>query len=246
MSSLPLPIAAFVAGLVSFLSPCVLPLVPGYVSLISGVGVEELKTQERKLLSALMLNSLMFILGFSLVFIALGAVATTVGQFARDYYPILTRVAGIVIIIFGLHLTGILKLKFLYADKRLHNVKGGASPWGAFAVGFAFAFGWTPCIGPILATILAFAGSQDKVMQGVGLLAVYSLGLAVPFLLTSLGIDRFLEFYARFRPHLNKIEIASGVLLIAVGALVFTRRFTLLAGWLNQMPMFRWIVEGYL
>ncbi|MGH9555006.1 MAG: cytochrome c biogenesis CcdA family protein, partial [Terriglobales bacterium] len=226
MSSLPLPIAAFVAGLVSFLSPCVLPLVPGYVSLISGVGVEELKTQERKLLSALMLNSLMFILGFSLVFIALGAVATTVGQFARDYYPILTRVAGIIIIIFGLHLTGIVKLKFLYADKRLHSVQGGSSAWGAFAVGFAFAFGWTPCIGPILATILAFAGSQENVWQGVALLAVYSLGLAVPFLLTSLGIDRFLEFYSRFRPHLNKVEIASGVLLIAVGVLVFTRKFT--------------------
>ncbi|MGH9532623.1 MAG: cytochrome c biogenesis CcdA family protein [Terriglobales bacterium] len=246
MSSLPLPIAAFIAGLVSFLSPCVLPLVPGYVSLISGVGVEELKTQERKLLSALMLNSLMFILGFSLVFIALGAVATTVGQFARDYYPILTRVAGIVIIIFGLHLTGIFKLNFLYTDKRLHNVKGGSSPWGAFAVGFAFAFGWTPCIGPILATILAFAGSQENVLQGVGLLAVYSLGLAVPFLLTSLGIDRFLEFYTRFRPHLNKVEIASGVLLIAVGALVFTRRFTLLAGWLNEMPVFQWLVKGFL
>ncbi|MGH9510393.1 MAG: cytochrome c biogenesis protein CcdA [Terriglobales bacterium] len=246
MSSLPLPIAAFIAGLVSFLSPCVLPLVPGYVSLISGVGVEELKTQERKLLSALMLNSLMFILGFSLVFIALGAVATTVGQFARDYYPILTRVAGIVIIIFGLHLTGIFKLNFLYTDKRLHNVKGGSSPWGAFAVGFAFAFGWTPCIGPILATILAFAGSQENVLQGVGLLAVYSLGLAVPFLLTSLGIDRFLEFYTRFRPHLNKVEIASGVLLIAVGILVFTRRFTLLAGWLNEMPVFQWLVKGFL
>ncbi len=246
MSSLPLPLAAFIAGLVSFLSPCVLPLVPGYVSLISGVGVEELKTQERKLLSALMLNSLMFILGFSLVFIVLGAVATTVGQFARDYYPILTRVAGIVIIIFGLHLTGIFKLSFLYADKRLHSVKGGSSPWGAFAVGFAFAFGWTPCIGPILATILAFAASQDKVLQGVGLLAVYSLGLAVPFLLTSLGIDRFLEFYTRFRSHLNKVEVASGVLLIAVGILVFTRRFTLLAGWLNEMPVFQWIVKGFL
>ena len=246
MSSLPLPLAAFIAGLVSFLSPCVLPLVPGYVSLISGVGVEELKTRERKLFSALMLNSLMFILGFSLVFIALGAVATTVGQFARDYYPILTRVAGIVIIIFGLHLTGILKLSFLYADKRMHNVKGGSSAWGAFAVGFAFAFGWTPCIGPILATILAFAGSQENVMQGVALLAVYSAGLAVPFLLTSLGIDRFLEFYTRFRPHLNKVEIASGVLLIAVGILVFTRRFTLLAGWLNEMPVFQWIVKGFL
>ncbi len=246
MSSLPLPIAAFIAGLVSFLSPCVLPLVPGYVSLISGVGVEELKTQERRLLSALMLNSLMFILGFSVVFIALGAVATTVGQLARDYYPVLTRVAGIIIILFGLHLTGLLRIKWLYADKRLHDVKGGSTALGSFAVGFAFAFGWTPCIGPILATILAFAGTQERVGEGIALLAIYSLGLAVPFLLTSLAIDRFLEFYARFRKHLNKVEIASGVLLILVGSLVLTRRLTLLAGWLNEMPIFRWLVEGYL
>ncbi|HXE92098.1 MAG TPA: cytochrome c biogenesis protein CcdA [Terriglobales bacterium] len=246
MSSLPLPIAAFVAGLVSFLSPCVLPLVPGYVSLISGVGVEELKTREQRLLGALMRNSLMFILGFSAVFIALGAVATTVGQMARDYYPILTRVAGLVIIVFGLHLTGLMKIKALYADKRLHSVKGGSTMAGAFLVGFAFAFGWTPCIGPILATILALAGSQEQVIQGVALLAVYSLGLAVPFLLTSLGIDRFLEFYARFRRYLNAVEVGSGVLLILIGTLVFTRKLTLLAGWLNQMPVFRWLVEGYL
>ena len=246
MSSLPLPIAAFLAGLVSFLSPCVLPLVPGYVSLISGVGVEELKRREQRLLGTLMRNSLMFILGFSVVFIALGAVATTVGQLARDYYPILTRVAGLVIILFGLHLTGLVKIKALYADKRLHNVKGGSTLLGAFLVGFAFAFGWTPCIGPILATILALAGSQEKVIQGIGLLAVYSLGLAVPFLLTSLGIDRFLEFYARFRRYLNAVEIGSGVLLILVGTLVLTRRLTLLAGWLNQLPVFRWLVEGYL
>jgi cytochrome c-type biogenesis protein len=246
MSSLPLPIAAFVAGVVSFLSPCVLPLVPGYVSLISGVGVEELKTQEQRLLGTLMRNSLMFILGFSVVFIALGAVATTVGQLARDYYPILTRVAGVVIILFGLHLTGLVKIKALYADKRMHNIKGGSTLAGAFLVGFAFAFGWTPCIGPILATILALAGSQEKVAQGIGLLAVYSLGLAVPFLLTSLGIDRFLAFYARFRRYLNAVEVGSGVLLILIGALVLTRRLTLLAGWLNQMPVFRWLVEGYL
>jgi len=180
----------------------------------------------------------MFILGFSIVFIALGAVATTVGQLTRQYYSILTRVAGVVIIIFGLHLTGIFKINALYADKRMHQVKGGSTALGAFAVGFAFAFGWTPCIGPILATILAFAASENSVAKGTALLAVYSLGLAVPFLLTSLGIDRFLEFYGRFRRHLRTVEVISGVLLIAVGALIVTRHLTVLSGYLSFLNRF--------
>jgi cytochrome c-type biogenesis protein len=238
MSSLPLPIAAFVAGVLSFLSPCVLPLVPGYVSLISGTSVEDLRTQERRLLGSVMLNSAMFILGFSIVFVLLGAVATSLGQLTRSYYPILTRVAGVVIIIFGLHLTGIWKIKALYADKRMHDVKGNSTALGSFLVGFAFAFGWTPCIGPILATILAIAGSEDTVMKGVLLLAVYSAGLAVPFLLTSLGIDRFLGFYGRFRRHLHTVEVVSGVLLIAIGALVLTRHFTVLASYLSWLNRF--------
>jgi cytochrome c-type biogenesis protein len=238
MLNAPLPLAAFVAGLLSFLSPCVLPLVPGYVSLISGSTVEELSGREQRLLRSVMLHSVMFIAGFSLVFISLGAVATTIGQVTRQFYPILTRVAGVIIIIFGLHLTGIWKIKFFYADKRLHDVKGGASPWGAFLVGFAFAFGWTPCIGPILATILAIAASEDTVMRGVLLLAVYSLGLAVPFLLTSLGIDRFLAFYGRFRRHLHAVEVASGVLLILVGVLVLTRHFSVVSGYLSFLNRF--------
>lgn len=238
MAHLPLPIAAFLAGLLSFLSPCVLPLVPGYVSLISGVGAEGLEASDNRLLRTVMLNSVMFILGFSLVFISLGAVATEVGQLTRQYYPILTRVAGIVIILFGLHLTGIFKINALYADKRMHGIKGSSTAAGAFAVGFAFAFGWTPCIGPILATILAFAATEDSVAKGTALLAVYSAGLAVPFLLTSLGIDRFLQFYARFRRHLHAVEVASGVLLIAIGALIVTRHFTILSAWLSFLNRF--------
>ena len=191
MSSLPLPIAAFVAGLLSFLSPCVLPLVPGYVSLISGTSVDELRTQDRRLLGGVMLNSAMFILGFSIVFVLLGAVATSIGQLTRSYYPILTRVAGVVIIIFGLHLTGIWKIKALYADKRMHEVKGNNTALGSFVVGFAFAFGWTPCIGPILAAILAVAASKATVAKGAGLLAVYSLGLGVPFMVAALAVDPF-------------------------------------------------------
>ncbi len=238
MSNLPLPIAAFLAGLVSFLSPCVLPLVPGYVSLISGVGVEELKGQEASLLRKVMLNSIAFIIGFSIVFITLGAISTEVGQIAARYKSLLAQVAGVVIILFGLHLTGILRIKALYADKRLHNVKGGSSAWGAFVIGFAFAFGWTPCVGPILAVILGFAAAQDSITKGILLLTIYSLGLAVPFLLTSLGIERFLNFYGRFRRHMHVLEIASGGLLIALGVLLVFGRFTLLARYFSFLNRF--------
>jgi cytochrome c-type biogenesis protein len=246
MSSLPLPIAAFLAGLISFLSPCVLPLVPGYVSLISGAGVEELKQQDGKLMRSVMLNSVMFIIGFSLVFMTLGAVASSIGQVTRHHLALLSKVAGVIIIVFGLHLTGLVPIKLLYADKRLHALQGNSTVIGAFLVGFAFAFGWTPCIGPILTVILTFAASEATVMKGVALLAVYSLGLAVPFLLTSLGIDRFLAFYGRFRRHLHTVEVVSGVLLIAIGGLVFTRHFTLINSWLNHFAFFRAMAGKYL
>jgi len=238
MNSLPLPIAAFVAGLISFLSPCVLPLVPGYVSLISGAGVEELKTQESQLLRKVMLNSIAFILGFSVVFITLGALSTGVGQLLARYKSTLAQVAGVVIILFGLHLTGLLRIKALYADKRLHGVKGGSTMGGAFLIGFAFAFGWTPCVGPILAVILGFAAAQDSVTKGIFLLAIYSLGLAVPFLLTSLGIERFLKFYSRFRSHMHAIEVASGVLLIGLGILLVLGRFTIISNYLSFLNRF--------
>src|SRR5215470_2041110 len=238
MSNLPLPIAAFLAGLVSFLSPCVLPLVPGYVSLISGVGVEEHKTQEASLLRKVMLNSLAFVVGFSIVFVTLGAISTGIGQFAAQYKSVLARVAGVLIVVFGLHLTGILRIKALYADKRLHSVKGGSTPWGAFVIGFAFAFGWTPCVGPILSVILGFAAAQDSVSKGILLLTIYSLGLAVPFLLTSLGIERFLNFYGRFRRHMHALEVASGGLLIALGLLLVMGRFTVLSRYFSVLNRF--------
>ena len=238
MSTLPLPIAAFLAGLVSFLSPCVLPLVPGYVSLISGAGVEELKSQESQLFRKVMTNSIGFILGFSIVFVTLGAISTEVGQLLARYKSLLSEIAGVVIILFGLHLTGIFKIKALYMDARLHSVKGSSTPWGAFVIGFAFAFGWTPCVGPILAVILGFAAAQDSVVKGIVLLAVYSLGLAVPFLLTSLGIGRFLKFYSRFRAHMHALEIASGVLLIFLGILLVMGRFTLISNYLSFLGRF--------
>jgi cytochrome c-type biogenesis protein len=238
MSTLPLPIAAFLAGLISFLSPCVLPLVPGYVSLISGAGVEELKSQESQLFRKVMTNSIGFILGFSIVFVTLGAISTEVGQLLARYKSLLSEIAGVVIILFGLHLTGIFKIKALYMDARLHSVKGSSTPWGAFVIGFAFAFGWTPCVGPILAVILGFAAAQDSVFKGIVLLAVYSLGLAVPFLLTSLGIGRFLKFYSRFRAHMHALEIASGVLLIFLGILLVMGRFTIISNYLSFLGRF--------
>jgi cytochrome c-type biogenesis protein len=238
MTSLPLPLAAFVAGLISFLSPCVLPLVPGYVSLISGVGVEQLKMKEGELFRKVMLNSVAFIIGFSIVFITLGAISTEVGQILAQYKSLLARIAGVVIILFGLHLTGILQIKALLADTRLHGLKGSSSAWGAFVIGFAFAFGWTPCVGPILAVVLGFAAAQDTVWKGIFLLAIYSAGLAVPFLLTSLGIERFLKFYNRFKFHMHAVEVASGVLLIALGILLVMGRFALISGYFSFLNRF--------
>jgi cytochrome c-type biogenesis protein len=223
----------------------VLPLVPGYVSLISGSSIDELQkieeTDRKRALATVMLKSLAFIAGFSVVFVTLGAAATSIGQLTKSYHSILSIVAGAVIIIFGLHLTGLLQIKALYADKRMHNVTGGKSLAGAFAVGFAFAFGWTPCIGPILAAILTLAAAEGTVSRGIVLLAVYSLGLAVPFLITSLGIERFLAFYRRFRQHLHKVEVASGVLLIFIGLLIGFNKFTIFNqyfGFLND-----WVVS---
>src|SRR6266487_3990834 len=244
MSSLPLPIAAFLAGLVSFLSPCVLPLVPGYVSLISGVGVEELKVQEASVLRKVMLNSLAFIAGFSIVFVTLGAISTEVGQLAAQYKAVLARVAGVLIIVFGLHLTGILRIKALYADKRLHSVKGGSTPWGAFVIGFAFAFGWTPCVGPILSVILGFASAEGSALKGVLLLATYSLGLAMPFLFTALGIGEFLKFYGRFKRHMHAVEVFSGGILVILGELLVFDRFTLISSMFSFLGRFEVWLEG--
>lgn len=237
MHDVKLPVVFF-AGLASFLSPCVLPLVPGYVSMISGVGVNELKTSEGHLRQRVILHSIAFILGFSAVFIALGAAATVLGQVLGIYKHTLARVAGVVIILFGLHLTGIFKIKALYTDARLHNVKGSSTPLGAFVIGFAFAFGWTPCLGPVLSGILTVAAAEETVRKGIFLLAIYSLGLAVPFLLTSLLMERFLKFYSRFRSHMHALEVASGVFLIGLGVLLVIGRFTLISNWLSFLNRF--------
>lgn len=231
--------AAFLAGVASFLSPCVLPLVPGYISIISGTSVEELKTAGRddRLLRRVLFHSVLFVIGFSLVFITLGASASWLGAALRSHLALLLRLGGVIVIVFGLHMTGLLKIGALYRDARFRS-EGHASPLGSLLMGLAFAFGWTPCIGPILAGILLVASTRESVGQGVLLLGVYSAGLAVPFLLTSLGLTQFMNLYKGFRKHLHTVEVISGVVLIVVGTLLVTNQFTRLSGYLSFLNRF--------
>src|ERR1022692_3446858 len=293
---------AFVAGIISFLSPCVLPLVPGYISMLSGVGVEQLRAGQPAHHS-LLASSLAFVSGFSVVFISFGASASAVGQFLLQHKALMGPVAGAFIVLFGLHLVGwLIKLpvstglaiggvlalgaailwrragteamgpgglfgsvqllsvaliflagpsmtRWLNRDVRFHNLgsqtpeqakTGGAlsGVTSGFLLGFAFAFGWTPCIGPILAAVLVLAANAETISRGVFLLAVYSAGLAVPFLLTAVGINKFLRFYQRFRKHLHTVEVLSGVLLLFVGGLIFLNRLTWLSGKLGFLNKF--------
>ncbi|MHB8652507.1 MAG: cytochrome c biogenesis CcdA family protein [Terriglobia bacterium] len=238
MTELSLPIA-FLAGVVSFLSPCVLPLIPGYVSMLSGESIEELRAGTGVgVVQRIFSNSVAFVVGFSTVFIALGASATWVGNFLATRRRIFEIVAGIIIIIFGLHLTGLVKIPFLYRDKRIETGAPKRGLLGSFILGFAFAFGWTPCIGPILTGILAIAATRDTVYAGMFLLAVYSAGLAIPFLLTGLGLSQFLKFYGRFRKYLQAVEVGSGVLLVGIGLLIAFNKFTVLSGYLTFLNRF--------
>jgi len=282
-------LAAFVAGLVSFLSPCVLPLVPGYISMLSGIGVEQLKEGQTPR-AGLLTSALAFVLGFSIVFITFGASASAVGSFLVRNRSLLAPLAGALIVLFGLHLVGWLAkisvraglviglillavgaavnlrpaiagatlkavhfysvaiifllgpvmTRWLNRDIHFRNVGGQPGIMGGFLMGFAFAFGWTPCIGPILAGVLAIAATRETIGQGIFLLACYSAGLAIPFLVTALAIGGFLKFYQRFRRHLHAVEVFSGVLLIAVGGLVFVNRLTWLSGKLAFLNRFAW------
>jgi len=228
---------AFAGGLLSFLSPCVLPLVPGYISLMSGVSIDHLKAEgasgSRR---AVIANSLAFNAGLSVIFLALGGTAGLVG--ATIINNVWVRViGGLVIIVFGLHLIGLLKIKYLYKDTRQFSNEKPRGMLGSLTLGIAFAAGWTPCIGPILGGIIGLAATSGGWKGGLLLSAFYSAGLAVPFLVTGLGINQFLSFYSKFRQHLHKVEVVSGVILILIGVLVMSNRVTLLAssrlaGWL--------------
>ena len=226
---------AFAAGLLSVLSPCVLPLMPAYLSLVSGVSVEDMRERagEVALRRKVMLASLGFVLGFSAVFIVLGASATALGRVLRTWRIELggleigvTQLAGLVIVVMGLHVAGLLRIPLLYREKRFEIGQHPTGPLGTALVGAAFAFGWTPCVGPILGGILTLAGGHDTLLQGVGLLSVYSLGLAIPFLLAAWSLERFLRTLGRLRQHFGKIELATGLLLVGVGLLVLTDQLT--------------------
>jgi len=286
MNDVPLA-GAFLAGLVSFLSPCVLPLVPGYISMLSGIGMEQLRKGQVPS-SGLFASALAFVAGFAVVFISFGASASAVGSFLRQNRALLAPVAGALILLFGLHLLGaLIKLNLragiilgvilvalgvaaylrhapLFAglgashffslsligffgpsmarwlNRDVHLRSGATQPgiWSGFLLGFAFAFGWTPCIGPILATVLALAAASDTIARGVLLLAVYSAGLAIPFLLTALGISQFMVFYKNFRKYLHAVELFSGALLLFVGGLVFVNKLTWLSAKLTFLNRF--------
>jgi len=235
MDSVPL-IAAGAAGVVSFLSPCVLPLVPGYLSFVSGISYSDLSgeptdpARRAALVRQVTMTATAFVLGFATVFVALGASATTIGQFLGSRAALFARIAGVVIVIFGLHMLGVLRIPLLYREKRIQTRQAPRTLIGAYAVGMAFAFGWTPCIGPVLGAVLTLAATRQTLAQGVGLLAVYSLGLGIPFLAAALGIHYLLGFVSRFRRYVRAAEIVGGLLLLAIGLLVFFQRMT----WLSQ------------
>ena len=226
--------AAAAAGLLSFLSPCVLPLVPPYLTYIAGTTVEELSLAgERTARRDVALASLLFVCGFSTVFVALGATASLFGQIIRQYLEFFSWAAGIAIIAMGIHFLGFWRFTLLYREARL-QVEKPVGLWGAYVMGLAFAFGWTPCIGPILAAILAVAGSEDTALKGAGLLAVYSAGLGLPFFGAALAIEPFFRFIKRFSRHFGKVERVVGVLLIATGIAFLTGSMQSLSFWLIE------------
>jgi len=222
---------AFIAGLLSFLSPCVLPLVPSYVGFITGMTLPEVTGRRRAALA----HALLFVAGFSLVFVLLGASATALGR-ALNYYQVwLQRVGGVLIILFGLLCLGVFKVNLLNQERRVHLERKPVGYLGSLLVGMAFAAGWTPCIGPVLGGILGLAATSSDVTRGMQLLAAYSAGLALPFLVAAVAVESFLDWFQRFRRFLPWVMRVSGVMLIVVGVLLVTGEFTRLAGWLQGL-----------
>ena len=230
-------LAALIAGLVSFLSPCVLPLVPPYLEYLAGTSLERFADKEPEPLvkRETVLTAALFVLGFSTVFVALGASASVIGSLIRAYSGPLATVAGVAIIVMGLHFLGITPIALLHRQKRLEVAKP-VGLWGAYVMGLAFALGWTPCIGPILAAILTVAASEQTVTKGASLLAVYSLGLGIPFIIAAFAIEPFAAFLARFRKYLRRVEQAMGLALVLTG-------IAFLTGNINQMSV--WLLETF-
>jgi cytochrome c-type biogenesis protein len=224
-------LVAFTAGLLSFLSPCVLPLVPSYIGFLTGMTAPDAMHRRR----ITVLHALFFVLGFTLVFLALGAGASAFGAALKSQKLLVARIGGVLIILFGLWTVGVLKLPFLEREQRLQVDEKPVGYLGSSLVGMAFAAGWVPCIGPILGTILGLAATQGDFSRGMALLVAYSAGLAIPFLLAAFALDAFLDWFKGFRRHLGTVKLVSGLLLIAVGNLLVSGEFTRLAGWLSSL-----------
>lgn len=229
-------IVAFSAGLLSFLSPCVLPMVPAYVSYLTGESISGLDSGRSKL--SVLYKSIGFVAGFSAVFILLGASVSSLGQLLASNQDIFRRVGGFLIIVFGLHTTGIFKIKLFYREKRFFPEKLKSNGLGSVLLGIAFAAGWTPCVGPILSSILIYAGSLETVQLGILLLVFYSLGLAIPFILTALAIDSFSTYFKKLSKYLPVVSVISGLLLIVFGLLIFFNKLAVISGYLNFIPSF--------
>jgi cytochrome c-type biogenesis protein len=222
---------AFSAGLLSFLSPCVLPLVPAYITYLTGSTIAELNDSKVKLKT--LYNSLGFVLGFSIIFIIMGASISTLGQVLIKHQALFRKIGGLLIIILGIHMTGIIKINFLFYEKRafpLHKINKNIGP---IFIGMAFAAGWTPCIGPILSSILIYAGSMETIGKGILLLVFYSLGLAIPFIATAAAISSFSTFFKRFSKYMSLVSIISGVLLIVMGIIIFINKMGILSRYFN-------------
>jgi len=223
---------AFTAGLFSFLSPCVLPLFPSYLSFITGMSVSDLSAElPASARRRVMLHALAFVLGFSMVFVALGASFSAAGQLLLDHREVIRRVGGVLIVIFGLYIAGVFRLGLFGRTAQWQIREKPAGYLGSLAVGVTFAIGWTPCVGPILGAILSLAGTSETVQRGVGLLVAYSAGLGLPFVVAALALGAFLKFFRRYRPFIPIVERAAGVLLVAVGVLVFTNYYVVLNAW---------------
>lgn len=232
-------VGAFVAGLLSFLSPCVLPLIPSYITYITGLSFSDLDAEHptHVVRQKTLLHSLAFISGFTVVFVLLGASATLVGSFLQEHMTLIRKAGGVLVVLFGLHVAGFLPINWLLGEKRVNVRHKPAGYFGSFLVGLAFAAGWTPCIGPILASILMIAATEEKVGQGIVLLLLYSIGLGIPFLASSLALHRFIQFFNKFKKHIRIFEIITGIFLIVVGVLIFTNWLSVLSGYANMLFM---------
>jgi cytochrome c-type biogenesis protein len=221
-------LTAFGAGLLSFFSPCVLPLIPAYICFITGASIEELSVPKGKnfgRVKSILPESLLFILGFSMVFVILGASATFLGSFLFAKQRIIKIIGGLIIIFFGLHISGLFNIKFLQYEKKLHFRSKPVTKFGSFLVGMVFAFGWTPCVGPILGGILMLAATKDSLFKGILLLSFYSLGLALPFFLLSVGLGYMLSLFSRVKRYFKFISVVSGILLIVIGIGIMASSF---------------------